>query len=217
MMEAGQRQLRLSPAPVEESTMLFRNSKRRTPAPRRKAEPLTLGPMIGMALVCLLGMGGMFLWTSRHATQPVAAQSVSQPTPSAPAFTKKHIYSETAHPTAEIAAALAQAKQQHKRVLLDFGGDWCGDCQVLDIYFHQSPNDRLLADHFVLVHVWIGHMDANLGVAEKYGVPISKGVPALAVLDASGKVVYAQATGEFEDMRHMNPASVTAFLEKWKS
>jgi hypothetical protein len=28
--------------------------------------------------------------------------------------------------------------------------------------------------------------------------------------------VFAQATGEFEDMRHMDSASVTEFLNKWK-
>ena len=102
-------------------------------------------------------------------------------------------------------------------MILDFGGDWCGDCQVLDIYFHQAPNDALLEKNFVLVHVWIGHEDANLDVAAKYGVPVTKGVPALAVLSANGKVLYAQATGQFRDMRHMEPGSVTEFLETWKS
>jgi len=135
----------------------------------------------------------------------------------APAPTSKHLYSETAKPSEEIAAALTKAKREHKRVLLDFGGDWCGDCQVLDIYFHQAPNADLLAKHFVLVHVWIGHMDANLDVTKKYGVPINKGVPALAVLSPDGKVIFAQQAGEFEDMRHMNAQSVTDFLNKWKS
>jgi len=139
--------------------------------------------------------------------KPVAAQVA----------TGKHIYSETANPATDISAALSQAKREHKRVLLDFGGDWCGDCQVLDIYFHQQPNADLLAKHFVLVHIWIGQMDANLDLAAKYGVPIHKGVPALAVLDAHGKVIIAQNTGEFRDMRHMETSSVTAFLEKWKS
>jgi thiol:disulfide interchange protein len=131
--------------------------------------------------------------------------------------TGKHIYSETADPAADIAAALTQARHDHKRVLLDFGGDWCGDCQVLDIYFHQAPNAALLDKNFVLVHIWIGHMDANLSYPAKYGVPINKGVPALAVLDSHGKVVFAQQTGQFEDMRHMQSSSVTEFLEKWKS
>jgi thiol:disulfide interchange protein len=129
----------------------------------------------------------------------------------------RHIYSETADPKADIAAALAVARRDHKRVLVDFGGDWCGDCQVLDIYFHQPPNADLLAQNFVLVHVWIGHMDANLDIPAKYGVPIAKGVPALAVLSPSGQTLYAQRTGEFENMRNMDSASVTEFLNKWKS
>jgi len=131
-------------------------------------------------------------------------------------YSTKHIYSETADPKADIAAALAQAKKEHKRVVLDFGGDWCGDCQVLDIYFHQAPNDALLANSYVLVHVWIGHIDKNLDIPEKYGVAIKKGVPALAVVDAKGTTIFAQKTGEFENMRHMDAQSVTEFLEKWK-
>lgn len=132
-------------------------------------------------------------------------------------FVPKHIYSETADPQREIAAGLAKAKREHKRVILDFGGDWCGDCQVLDIYFHQSPNEPLLEKNFVLVHVWIGHMDKNLDLAAKYGVPVEKGVPALAVLSPDGKVLYSQGTGQFRDMRHMESKSVTEFLEKWKA
>jgi hypothetical protein len=85
------------------------------------------------------------------------------------------------------------------------------------VYFHQAPNTDLLEKHFILVHVWIGHMDKNLDIAEKYGVPISKGVPALAVLSPEGKVLYSQKTGEFEDMRHMESSSVTDFLNKWKN
>ena len=153
------------------------------------------------------------------ASSAALAQEAAAPKPpKGPAhpYTKQHIYSETADPAADIAAALAEARRKHKNVILDFGGDWCGDCQVLDIYFHQAPNDALLAKHFILVHVYIGHMDLHLDVAAKYGVPIAHGVPALAVLDRHGKVLYSQATGQFSDMRYMQPDSVTAFLTKWK-
>jgi hypothetical protein len=30
-------------------------------------------------------------------------------------------------------------------------------------------------------------------------------------------VLFVQKNGEFDDMRHMEPGSLTAFLEKWKS
>jgi thiol:disulfide interchange protein len=132
---------------------------------------------------------------------------------------KKQIYSETADPKAAIAAGLQQARREHKRVILDFGGDWCGDCQVLDIYFHQPANFAILQKNFVLVHVFINEtMDnaAHVQLAAKYGVPIAKGVPALAILDENGNVLYAQKTGQFNDMRHMDPGSVNEFLNRWK-
>jgi thiol:disulfide interchange protein len=184
---------------------------RKQPTLYRKAQ------WLGLAVALAIAGGAVLYIHSRPAT-PTATPVANAPAkPSAPEYTPKHIYSVTASPTADIAAGLAQARQQHKRVILDFGGDWCGDCQVLDIYFHQAPNVDLLNQNFVLVHVSIGQMDANLDVAAKYGVPINKGVPALAVLAPDGKVLYAQQTGEFEDMRHMDPNSVTDFLEKWKS
>jgi thiol:disulfide interchange protein len=126
----------------------------------------------------------------------------------------KHLYSENADARADIAAALKQARHEHKRVILDFGGDWCGDCQLLDIYYRQSPNAELIAKHFIVVHVDIGHMDRNVDVAEKYHVPIKKGVPALAVLDSYGKLLYSEHDKEFE---HTSPEAVTAFLNRWKA
>ncbi len=126
----------------------------------------------------------------------------------------KDLYSETASPTADISAALIAARRENKRVLLDFGGNWCGDCQVLDYYYHQSPNAEILATHYVVVHINIGHMDKNTDVAEKYHVPITKGVPALAVLDAHGKLLYAERPKEFE---RPDPVAITALLNRWKA
>jgi len=147
----------------------------------------------------------------------MAALAFGAATAHAQGPTRKQIYSETADPKAAIAAGIQQAKREHKRVIIDFGGDWCGDCQVLDIYFHQGPNLAILQKSFVLVHVFIREeMDNNIQLAAKYGVPIAKGVPALSILDENGNVLYSQKTGQFNDMRHMDPGSVKEFLERWK-
>lgn len=129
-------------------------------------------------------------------------------------FVKKHLYSETANPRVDIAAALKQAKAEKKRVILDFGGDWCGDCLVLDMYMHQPPNDKLLERHFIVVHIDIGQMDHNMDVARQYKVPVTKGVPALAVLDANGRLLYSEKEKEFE---HTTLSDVTKFLNRWKA
>ncbi|MGC9157503.1 MAG: thioredoxin family protein [Terracidiphilus sp.] len=126
------------------------------------------------------------------------------------------IYPDPAVARADLAAALRTAAATHKRVLLDFGGNWCPDCKVLDIYFHDAVNRPILEANFVLVDVNVGRMDANLDLARRYGVPLAKGVPALAVLGDRGRLLYSQQGGEFEDMRHLQSSALTEFLLRWK-
>jgi thiol:disulfide interchange protein len=126
------------------------------------------------------------------------------------------IYPDPGQARTDLASALKTAAASHKRILLDFGGNWCGDCQVLDIYFHNEANRPILEANFVLVHVNIGHMEENQDLAEQFNVPLEKGVPALAVLSEKGKLLFSQRSGQFEAMRKMEPSSVTQFLVEWK-
>jgi thiol:disulfide interchange protein len=126
------------------------------------------------------------------------------------------LYPPPEQASADIAAALRSAAATHKRVILDFGGNWCADCHVLDFYFHDVANRALLERHYILVHVNIGRMNANVDVAERYQVPLSRGVPAVSVLSEHGKLLYSQKSGEFEAMRRMQSSAVTEFLGRWK-
>ncbi len=78
---------------------------------------------------------------------------------------------------------------------------------MLDLYFHDARNRPILEANFVLVHVNIGHMDANLDLARRYQIPLNKGVPALAVLSENGKLLYSQKGGEFEAMRRLESSA----------
>lgn len=129
---------------------------------------------------------------------------------------QNQIYPDPSQATADVANALKEAKREKKRVILDFGGNWCPDCHVLDIYFHNSVNLPILKRYFILVPVNVGQYDRNLDLAAKYNVPLQKGVPALVVLDSNGRLLYTQRNGQFEAMRRLEPAAVTRFLEKWK-
>ena len=128
----------------------------------------------------------------------------------------RDIYPAPEQAKTDLAQALHSAKKEHKRVLLDFGGNWCTDCHVLDIYMHDQQNKPILDANFVLVHVNVGHFDANRDIAQRYQIPLEKGVPAIAVLSETGKLLYSQKGGEFEAMRHMQSASVTQFLAQWR-
>jgi thioredoxin 1 len=129
---------------------------------------------------------------------------------------KKDLYPASIDANEEIAEALRGAASSHKRLLLVFGGNWCYDCHVLDEAFHSPEIAPTLDESFIVVHVDIGQMDKNLDIAKKYDVPLDRGVPAIAVLDSDGKLVFSQKRGEFEAARSMAAEDILDFLNKWK-
>jgi thiol:disulfide interchange protein len=135
---------------------------------------------------------------------------------SATAAPSASVYDEKADARAALETAVRRADAEGKRVLVDFGANWCGDCLALDRILRSPENQAALASGYVVVHVDIGRFDKNADLAARFGIPLKKGVPALAVVDGRGALVYAQKNGEFEAMRKLDPRLVRAFLDKWK-
>lgn len=101
--------------------------------------------------------------------------------------------------TEDYAAAVTQAKKEHKMILLDFtGSDWCIWCQRTDKQVFETQTFKDFADkNLVLVKVDFPKArpmpDAtkaqNAKLQEKYGI---EGYPTLIVLNAKEKVVFSQ-------------------------
>ena len=123
-------------------------------------------------------------------------------------------YDESANAPAQIQTSLQEAKVTHKPVLVVFGANWCGDCKVLDMSFKTGPSAPLIQQHFKMVKVNVGKFDRNLDIAEAYGVPLKKGIPAVAILSIDGKVIYATKTGELADARNMGDTAIYDFFVK---
>lgn len=128
-----------------------------------------------------------------------------------------HLYDGAADARVEIKQAVTKASAAHQRVIVVFGANWCYDCHVLDQAFHQADVAPILQKNFQIVHVDIGDDGKrNNDVASEYRVPLSKGIPALAILGPDGKLLYSQRSGEWESARSLDPDEVIAFLNKWK-
>lgn len=134
-----------------------------------------------------------------------------------PAKPNPVLYPDPQEAQSELTAALAEAKQKEKRVLVIFGGNWCYDCHVLDATFRSPTFASLVQANYVVVHINIGDEGKdNNDLAMRLGVNLDRGVPSLAVLDPDGKVLVSQRNGEFESTVKIGPEDVHAFLEKWK-
>ncbi len=145
------------------------------------------------------------------ATKRTDAARLQQPT-----STDKIIYAPGLDAHEEIKQAVAAAAKQHKNVLIVFGANWCYDCHVLDLAFHRPDLTTMLQHNYEVVHVDVGQGDKNQDIMEQYHVPMKKGIPALAVLDSHGKLLYSQQGGEFEKTRSLAPEDLLAFLKRWK-
>jgi protein disulfide-isomerase len=125
-------------------------------------------------------------------------------------------YDEKADSHRQITTAIAEASKANKNVVLVFGANWCGDCRALDTQMHKEELAALIATNYEVVKVDVGRFDKNRDIGEKYHVPLKHGIPALAVLDPGGNLLYAMDQGQFSDARHMSYESIKEFFVKWE-
>jgi thiol:disulfide interchange protein len=126
-----------------------------------------------------------------------------------------NIYPADADAGKELKEALTRAAVEKKRVLLVFGANWCYDCHVLDRALHEGEPGKIIAEKFLLIHVNIGEGEKNAELVKEYKIPLDKGVPAVAVLDSEGKLLYSSGQGEFEAARRMLKKDLLTFLQRW--
>jgi thioredoxin 1 len=162
------------------------------------------------------------LWEQEGSDWKIIASQRSNPAPrptirlTEPAITNPDLYPEPNEAQKDLDSALAAAAKDHKNVLVVFGGNWCYDCHVLDATFHTAAMAPLLKANYHVVHINIGEYDQNLAIAAKYQTVLTKGVPAVAVLNDKGNLLTSQKNGEFESAVKIGPSDITDFLKQWK-
>jgi thiol:disulfide interchange protein len=123
-------------------------------------------------------------------------------------------YDGKAVPAEQMAKALATAKTEQKRVLVQFGGNWCVFCQALDELIDHDATLKGLRDQYVNVHIDAGSAD---DMNQRYGKPFDFGFPVLLVFEADGTLLHTQPSTSFQlptAVGH-DPAGVAAFLKSW--
>jgi protein disulfide-isomerase len=123
-------------------------------------------------------------------------------------------YDEGADAQAAIAQALQSVQGGPRQVLVIFGANWCGDCRVLDETMKTGRLKQLMDARFEVVKVDVGRFDRNVEVAERYGVPLKKGIPTIAIVDPGGRATFVTQAGELADARAMGEAGLIRFFDR---
>jgi beta-lactamase regulating signal transducer with metallopeptidase domain/thiol-disulfide isomerase/thioredoxin len=140
-----------------------------------------------------------------------AARAAKEKVPKA-----KPVYDPFADPAADLAAAFKLTRETNKRVLIEFGANWCPGCRVLGAVLKENAEvSAALKKDFVLVFVNT-ESESGRKLQEKY-VPKRQqnSIPHLAVLDASGRVLKNDDTKAFEIDDDYSVPKLKAFLAEW--
>jgi thiol:disulfide interchange protein len=74
--------------------------------------------------------------------------------------------------------ARAEARLDHKVLMVEFEADWCSDCRVLSRSLQEGDIGDYLARHVETLHVDVGQFNRNLDIARYFGVDVNQGIPA---------------------------------------
>jgi thioredoxin-related protein len=122
-------------------------------------------------------------------------------------------YDPKADPNAGLKAAVERAGREHKNILMDVGGEWCGWCHRMDKFLTDHAELlALLNGNYVVLKVNFSPENPNKEFLAKY--PKVAGYPHLFVLDSKGKLLLSKNTGDLEEGKGYNLDRFREFLEK---
>jgi len=129
-------------------------------------------------------------------------------------YTGPRIYDESVDFADQVNAAIFAAKKEKKRVLLQFGANWCSWCHKLHKLFEADAVIReKLRANFIVVMVDTDKKQ-NRDLTAKYGGE-KMGIPLVVILDAEGEHLVTKNTAELEEGDHHDPKKVLSFLSQW--
>ena len=126
-------------------------------------------------------------------------------------------YDEKANADRTVAAARARALAHHKLLLIDLGGNWCGDCRVLAGTMALPAVKAFVAAHYEVALVDVGRFDRNLQVPARYGIHTRLvGVPSLLIVEPkTNRLLDAGHVAALADARSMSPQALADWLAQW--
>lgn len=124
-------------------------------------------------------------------------------------------YNDKSDADADVAAAFAKAKANGKRVLIDFGGNWCADCRIMAGVMELPELKPFVEAHYEVVTVDVGRFDRNLHIPKRYGIEKLEGVPTALIVEADGTLINAANASEVANAREMTPQDIANWLARY--
>lgn len=127
-----------------------------------------------------------------------------------------HLYNPNADAAKDIAAAVKQAKAEHKFVLIQAGGNWCSWCKRFSITIaNDATLDSVVNANFVVYHLNYSSENMNHDAFAKLGYPQRFGFPVIIILDDKGNRLHTQNSEYLEKDKGYDKEKILEFFQNW--
>ncbi len=133
----------------------------------------------------------------------------------------REVFDWTADGEEQVKAGLAEAEAGGRRVVLLLGANWCPWCHRLDAVLRHDPELQARWERdYVLVRIdvnWKPVVPRNPGILARYRRPPQRGIPALTVLDAKGRILANPDISRWEtaEPKGYDVARLREFFAQW--
>ena len=126
------------------------------------------------------------------------------------------LYDPSANAAKDVAQLVLKAKEEHKQVLLQIGGNWCVWCYRFNAFVQLDTTlKRILDANYIVYHLNYSPENKNEAYLKTLDNPQRFGFPVLVVLDENGKRLHTQDTALLEKGNWYSFDKVRDFLLKW--
>ena len=130
-----------------------------------------------------------------------------------PSYSKA--FNINANPNKDLSEALAQAKKDWRKVLIEAGGDWCKWCGTFDNFMDENQDiTKKLHENFVFVKIYYGKGINKQGQALLSQFPKITETPFFFVLDSNATLLEIVKSTNIERGYGYNKDKVLSFLNK---
>ncbi len=114
----------------------------------------------------------------------------------------------------QLEQALGEARMTGKRILVEFGGDWCAWSGKMHRVLESLKFKALLQQKFIFLRCYAGE-DGECAFPDYLEFPEFSSIPYFVLLNEHGEIIARQRSEPFEFFRWYKKYQIYSFLERW--
>jgi len=114
----------------------------------------------------------------------------------------------------DLSAALEQSSKQNKKVIIEYGGDWCIWSERIYSVLEKPKFKKFIDDNFIFIRCYVGR-DWESSFSETIEFLEIESVPYFSLLDSTGKFIANQETETYEILWFYNERKLFGLFKEW--